>query len=173
MSTEREIAEQMIKDAEKLIAEAKAKLAELDKPEPLMHGDYGFSKCGDACMSLKLHDGNGNTIGEGRAGDRYAYTVLFSSDDNENFLIKTKLGNIFDDLAELAEPLEKYSMGGSEHPFHSTIKVGLSVDPEDAVFIRIEEEGCRNMCRLKLDNFEIFCKNGLRIIATAKKKQKS
>ena len=44
MSTEREIAEKIIADAEKMATEGKAKLAELDKPKPKF-GEKVIFKC--------------------------------------------------------------------------------------------------------------------------------
>ncbi len=137
------------------LAESKAKLAELDKPE-LRHGDYGFDKDDDGCMVLQLHDGDsGKTLHESHAGSRYAYV---NEPKGDAFVPKVKLGNIFDDLKALAEPLEEFQI--------CNIKFGLTDANGKLLEIRIDGE----MWWLsERDTINLHQKLG-RLIATAKRK---
>ncbi len=144
---------------EKELAKYEKELAELDKPV-LRHGDYGFSKSNQACMSLLLHDGCGTTLGEGRAGDTYAYNAPITG--VSNFLVKTKLGNIFDDLKALSQPLEEFEVAALN------VKSGFKAKIMPAN--RINLGGSYDTWEFSIKQVEEIILNLRRLIATAKSK---
>ncbi len=151
----------IIKQYKAAVASAEKELTALDKPKPLKFGDK-VKYLDDQTDRIILYDRDGRLSGFDENG-LWAGIVPC-----ENYEATGE--SIFDDLKALSEPLRNIKMGGNEQPFHSEIEVGLSVDPKDAVFINVEEEGCRAMIRFRLDDFEKFCKQGLRVVATAKQK---
>lgn len=100
---EREIAEKMITDGEAMIADAKAKLSELDAPR-LRHGDYGVTPDGCPRMITAEFAHNGEGIEQhGIGGTRSCNNKL-----GEIYV----LGNIFDDIANKGKKLEKFEVIG-------------------------------------------------------------
>ncbi len=147
--SERDIAEKMIADAEKLAAEGKAKLAELDEPE-LRHGDYGVGKDKSGRPRFRLMIRNDVYNGESTKNPT-------NRDPNKDVW----LGNIFDDLKRNAEDLKEFEV--------DNLRVVLDKQRGDAmVFFK---SICSDRTFTINEATEIHQKLG-QLIATAKRKQK-
>lgn len=81
----------------------KAKLADEQKPK-LRHGDYGFGKSKEPYLMTSTV---GNNFG-------FLVNVPHTYGDAARYKVVSNLGNIFDDLKAIAEPLDK---SGFELPF--------------------------------------------------------
>ena len=102
MST-KEILKQSIKDHQAVIDEAKKELSTVDE---LRHGDYGYGKNGYPCMEI-----NHYPSGEIRdVSDLRMYDYNMRSSEDGAFKVKTKLGNIFDDLERNAKDLDEFKV---------------------------------------------------------------
>ena len=114
MNNEREIAEKMIADAERMAKEGRDKLAALDKPE-LRHGDYGINSLG--CGSIVI----GNGIGAvDHREDGISYNLGKSQNGKYLRVGDSCLGNIFDDLKRNSEDLMEYYV---HHPARFLIRL--------------------------------------------------
>ncbi len=82
-----------------------AQLAEAEKPK-LRHGDYGYDKGGSPRMELVVGR-NSKRQSSCPAGPDYVCTL---DDEPDARHIETKLGNIFDDLDALSEPLKEFKV---------------------------------------------------------------
>lgn len=95
--SEREIAEKMIKDGKKMVAEAEVKLAELDKPR-MRHGDYGSSTTNEAWdYYVIIGDGKDATVHNQDGLALKAGTPLGCYSNKG----ESRLGNIFDDISRM------------------------------------------------------------------------
>ena len=83
------------------LAEAEKELAELEKPE-LKHGDYGIRNIDkESCLIMDSRNNEGSLCI--RTNDDNGGECVMPSKRNTNVL-----GNIFDDLKALSEPLEEF-----------------------------------------------------------------
>lgn len=100
MST-RQILDKTISDAQAVIDEAKAKLAEIDKPK-LRHGDYGHANKGECEPRFWIEND-----GELFWGD---HEKLYTPSDEGYSESCTILGNFLDDIAERGKELADFKM---------------------------------------------------------------
>ena len=129
------------------IDKAQAELKALDKPK-LRHGDYGF----------------GHIAGDPRliaGSDPCIYGVSGSPNTASNFDIK--LGNIFDDLAAIAEPLEEFKTKERRSFYSITCKV------RNDDFIRMEDTNGDSI-EISCDDLHDFILNLRRLENTLKKR---
>ena len=140
-------------------------LAELEKPE-LRHGDYGvlhggryFVNCDHSLHAREKRPFGISDYGGGQCGfDRYA-------DDFE------KYGNIFDDLKAMSKPLTEFEIrDGNAYRF--TMKLLQEDRMKGTVFVQVLSPGGNTKEHFHMDmgRFESMCKQGLRLVATAKLK---
>ncbi len=100
-----ESARRHLSDATRELEEAeKAMEAKPEKLE-LQHGDYGIDHVGDFCMTVQSHNGVGVKGPLRRVGTTYAYET---DADFKAWTVKTKFGNIFTEIEEMAKPLERF-----------------------------------------------------------------
>ncbi len=147
MNNEREIAEKMIADADRMAKEGQAKLDALDKPK-LSHGWYGTNKYGDVRFIVKTESGELANGGCQRLGN-CAETLEDIQKEGIEF------GNFIDDLKAMAEPLEECLVDG--------FSVHISFSNNDHVCV-----GGKNFL---LDKATDLAHKILRVVATAKLKQ--
>ncbi len=95
-----------ITDHKATIANAESKLAALDKPEfKPKHGDYGYSSSPGCKGRIALScDFKIVTAGTGSV-----FNV--NEESNKQYYPSPVLGNIFDDLKAMSEPLEEFNFG--------------------------------------------------------------
>ena len=142
----------LVKEREQLQSE----LSALAKPE-LRHGDYGFDFNGSRCMVIV---DNKHQLCD--VGIRLHPPSEYGS---SLYHVKTKLGNIFDDLAALAEPLESFEVVARS--VMSGFVAKIIIDEGEIV---IDMGGSHDTWIFNIDKAtEIHRKLG-RLIATAKRK---
>ncbi len=133
----------------KEIAELQAGLAEAEKPE-LRHGDYGYdatSPPGRIVLSL-----NNKLV---TAGNASVYEKTLK--ERPDLTPSPVLGNIFDDLKALSEPLEEFTMDG----LRGTM---------DATSIEISNgDGDKQRFYIALSTVNEFCLNLRHLVFTAGK----
>ncbi|MCK5021250.1 MAG: hypothetical protein KAS32_29840, partial [Candidatus Peribacteraceae bacterium] len=100
-----DILNEQIADHQSAIDEAKAKLAELDKPK-LRHGDYGYDESGRPTLVCK------KLCGEVHAGQSNGFLEHIEVNNLHDCKPKTILGNIFDDIARNQEDLWEFGVSG-------------------------------------------------------------
>lgn len=131
--------EQNQADQKALVAECdliKAKLAVLAKPE-LRHGDYGYDYQGALCMTLYSADKQGlREMGWANFHD--------NTSSSERQRPDNKIGNIFDDLKELAEPLKTIKMGDVhgddvEVSINNTGKIAITTNRKTWVLLTLDQ----------------------------------
>jgi len=155
MKTDRKIAEQHIKDAQEALDKAKKDLAKLDKPK-LRHGDYGFWSPGPLNKRIPFLFIKNVTGSNALTADPLSDWVMIDADK------KTILGNIFDDLAAISEPLEEFKMKSIEfnsrfHAYSGHIHERSDVScrcesyPDDMAFIDLS--GCGWLSKKDLHDF--------------------
>lgn len=160
--------EQVVK-GEKAFAEAAAEekaklqseLSALDKPE-LRHGNYGTTSYGDFCMTVLSHNAKGRTGPFRQVGSTYMYETDLS--DCSTWKMETILGNIFDDLADRAEPLEQFKV---ERDFLNIFKAYIN---DDRIQIEVICGKQSTTVLFDLDQATEIAHNILREVATAKLK---
>jgi len=153
--TEKEIAEKMIRDGKEalasalaMIASAEAELAEIDKPK-LRHGDYGYSQKEKPCIMIADWDDDVLFCGNRSMGKKGQITSRCS----------VILGNIFDDLKAMAEPLEEFD-------------IRCTANKRDIISAHFDGEHIQmsnNYDYLEIGQAEEFHQKLGRLIATAKK----
>lgn len=137
------------------------KCKSLDKPEVLRHGDYGLNEYNNAGLIVKL-DLQGVKVAdkdyvfesEGAKGNAYRPTII--------------LGNIFDDLAALSEPLREFKMKESFDPRYT-------IDGEfvnGKVNVRITAHGNTKTFRFTNQELHDFILNLRRMEVTLKGKER-
>ena len=140
---------------------AKKDLEALDKPE-LRHGDYGISSQGVGTIVMGNgtqaidHRGDGATCDIGRRqGGKYA------TDSNSRLL-----GNIFDDLAAISEPLEEFETKDSDG-LGNELYAGYSCK-KTQIFFQVNEE---THFYMNIDILPDFILNLRRMEATLKARE--
>ena len=125
--SERQILEQNMKSHQEAINEAKAKLAELDKPK-VKHGDYGYDGSGQTICVEKEKSGSNIHIKH-----RNGFGCTWSGVDHLDVVGYTVMGNIFDDLKRYSEDLTEFTMeddNGDKMAFEIDMAV-ISLDFEE------------------------------------------
>ena len=109
------------------IKELDEQIKELGKPES-RHGDYGLDDNNQPCLLLCAQGSNHGDGPMRRCSKDWLYEYEITTD---NFRIKTRLGNIFDDIAKRGEELSKFTVsGGFEIGFKAEISgyaIGISL----------------------------------------------
>ncbi len=160
MSTERQVAEDMIDKAAEMAAEGRRRLDELDELK-LRHGDYGTAQ---GFPHIIMADQGG---GLHEAG--CAYMCRISAHENDPPLAQSEvLGNIFDDLRRNSEDLEEFKTLG-----RGCYSDGLRVryDNDLAISLKLSGNDGRSQLWFALDQIEDIHQKLGQIIATAKRRQ--
>lgn len=160
---EKQILERSISEHQSAIDKAKSELAALDKPE-LRHGDYGYGAiAGDAFIV------NGNYL---NAEMLTVYNrPLFQNPKDGHWHRILPLGNIFDDLASLAEPLEEFEVRDG-NAYHLVMKLLLEGRMKDTIYVQLLSSGGSTKEYFHMDigrATKIHRKLG-QLLATAKRK---
>ncbi len=154
--TERKILEQHIKDHQEAIDKAKAEIAALDNPKP-RHGDYGLRPNESGDMKLRLFTIPDKKHPSAVTHHYYNGTAGCEADEKERYNI---FGNIFDDLTELAKPLDEFK-ADYEH-----------VSPPQKLHVRIDEDRiwfmlCGNNFTVSMNKAKEISMKLRRVIRTA------
>ncbi len=88
---------------ERLQASLEVSLAEAEKPK-LRHGDYGYDIHNQPCAAMEVFETNGPRI----TGPSTVCSALCNISEGTVYKPKVILGNIFDDLTAIAEPLKEF-----------------------------------------------------------------
>lgn len=160
----REILVKLIKDGK----EAEQKLAELDKPE-LMHGDCWIVNRDDgkARMYAKKHNSNKE--------DCIMLSDCLITNIGSTYKGEPIIGNIkdfFTDFKRNSEDLKEFEIKQS-FSGNKKIKVGLTIDPENMVFLMVKKEdtGGYVVSHLNLNEFAEFCQKSGQLLAYAKRQK--
>ena len=157
---EREIIEKQIEDHQKVVDEAKQRLADLDKPQ-LRHGDYGYDEDGDPRITLTEWEAGRFTF----AGD---YSLV-KRDLKSELTVKYKTGNIFDDLKRNSNDLtEFYGSGQYDKSAKMDKTFSCSINGYDSVWMRINT----GSSLFTIEEFKKICQQSNQLLATLERKGK-
>ena len=146
MNKEREILDKTIEDAQKVIDDAKAKRAELDKPK-LRHGDVNIKNG----LLATAH----NTISNIRWTDCAGHTEPNSAHLHSNF-------NVFDDIAKKTEELEEF------HDRYQAVSLGAKCDMYG---VSVTHRKGYDFSWITTENAQEFCDNIQKVINCARNKK--